>query len=48
MCVGSHGYDRLNGGKEESGGWSAYGTKPRGVGVCRSGARALPKCDVIH
>ena len=42
MCIVSHGYGGLGGGKDEGGGWYACGIKPWGwtnVGRCRSISR---------
>ena len=35
MCVDSHGYGGLGGGRAGGGGWYACGTKPGGVVKCR-------------
>ena len=49
MCVVSHGYDALSGGRDEGGGWYACRTKPGGeVGRMSGDAGTLPECKVIH
>ena len=40
MCVVSHGYGGLDGGRDGGGGWYGCGTKGY--------AGALPECEVIH
>ena len=47
MCVVSHGYGGLGGGRDGCGGWYACGTRP-GVGRMSGDAGARPECEVIH
>ena len=48
VCVVSHGYVGLGGGRDGGGGWSACETKPSRVGRMSGDAGALPECEVIH
>ena len=48
MCVVSHGYGGLGGGRDGGDGWCACGTKARGwshVGICWSNCRL--RCDTL-
>ena len=42
MCVVSYGYGGLGGGRDGSGGWYTYGTKPRRLVACLEMPEHIP------
>ena len=48
MCVVSHDYGGLGGGRDGGGVWYACRTKSGGVGRMSAGVGAHPDCKVIH